>query len=403
MKYYLKEYNITNIGFIRMEDSNTEDTEYTNTEDSNTEDVDIEYAKIENIIVEDTLLTQLTRILPLLEEEDSQAAIKLKEAISTYKENLSMDKNLLLHLKDIADMHDEPLITSDKYADLLKKINNNSIIVYFKSANIFRVYDASQISTDLTNHLNGNFRKNKHMYEVVPNDLPQKIIIMCEKGIISHIDTIKNYVIEYLKTKNIVDINDSDIKLFENESGIIELIINGFYVSNSKERDSIVGGLMRFIDLKEKNSAMTNKMKCQEFTPFDDSQIVSMPNCKTQIGGQSFNFVDMLIRNLDECKSITNGNVYINIVQANSIANVNTGTINKFKHVNNTTQSDKIGDFVKYIKLNKPKWYKPGTLINKNVVYDKYIEQFGEITKVAFTKAFKNKIFSNDIRKPYKK
>jgi len=332
-----------------------------------------------------------------LVSDDPDITEQMKNLIDSYKDKKSIDQSLLQRLKELATIHKTPFI--DKYDDLMHQINHNSIIIYFKSANVFRVYDATQIPTDLTNQLNNDFRREKQMYELIPNNLPQKIIILCDNEIVSHIDTVKNYVIEYMKTKGFRDIKGTDIKTFENESGMIEIIVNKFYVENYYEREKIVAELLYFINKKEKNNTMTKKMKESEYNPFSDSQLIALPTCKKPLDGQYVDAVDMLIRNIQHCQSVKNGNVYINIVQ-NNIKAKHVDTINIKGGV--IDDDDNSEDFITHIKTTRPEWYKPGKFISKDVIQTKY-EEFGgeEMTKQKFHKIFNDKLF-NDTRRDMK-
>jgi hypothetical protein len=343
--------------------------------------------------MEDDTLTLLNRCFENLSTKDVKIANIIKQAIESYKDSLSIDQSLLDRLKDLALAHKSPIITGDQYSEMIQSINNNSIIVYFKSADVFRVYDGSQISSELTNHLNSDFRKNKQMYEVIPNHLPQKIILLCDKGIVSRMDSIKNYLIEYMKSKGVADIKNSDINTFENDSGMVEIMINGFYVENFDVREKVVSGLMKYIDRKERNNVITSKMKSSEYNPFDDSQLISMPNCKKQLNGNCFDLVNMLIRNLDNCRNLSNGNVYITINQTNNIDTYVNGDV-----VNITSKDDESVEFINYIKQNKPTWYKEGKYMNKELLLEKYEKQFGSITKARFHNIFYQKLFGENRR-----
>lgn len=349
-------------------------------------------------MADDDIVSQMNKLLIALSVKDPNSAIMLKKTIDMYKQNISIDRDLLNKLKEIAKAHKEQLITGDQYTELINKVNNNSIIIYFKTADVFRVYDGSQISSDLTNHLNADFKKTKGMYEVIPNNLPQKIVIMCENEIISHMNTIKNYVVDYMKSRGVKDIKNSDIKTFENDSGMGEIIINGFYVSNYGEREKIVSELIHFINIQEQNSMMTNKMKCAEFTPFDSkSFLVAMPNCKKQINGEHFDFVETLIGNLEKCRNMANGNVYnINIIQTNNVENINLAdTINT---TNIVVETDDAQNFIDNIIETKPSWFTPGKYFNKEALQQKYTEQYGDVTKQKFHKLFHKRLFKDDQR-----
>jgi hypothetical protein len=109
------------------------------------------------------------------------------------------------------------------------------------------------------------------MYEVVPNNFSQKIIILCDKDVLSKLDVIRNYVVEYLESRDFKDISEDNVQMFENDSGMIEILVNGFYVPNFEEREKIVSGLMRHIEKTERNNEITRKMKRTEYSPFDGS------------------------------------------------------------------------------------------------------------------------------------
>jgi len=184
---------------------------------------------------------------------------------------------------------------------------------------------------------------------------------------------------------------------------MIEIVINNYYVNNSSERNEIIQDLLKYILKMEKNSNMTRKLGYMpDCIEFENADVVSMPSEKQLLNEDTkfIEMVDRMVRHTSKCsKLVKNGNTYI----INLYNNVE--TINNIEYVENLNinSNDKIGNFVDYLQTNKPSWYKEGGLIDKQVLYDKYIEQFGDITRVLFTTSFKNKIFSKEIRKAYKK
>jgi hypothetical protein len=75
-------------------------------------------------------------------------------------------------------------------------------------------------------------------------------------------------------------------------------------------------------------------------------------------------------------------------------------TINNAEVINNHGCSDQssIVDFGKYIRDNKPVWYTPNTMFDKQLLRDKYIDLYGNITKQMFHKLFVDKIFTKTVR-----
>lgn len=341
----------------------------------------------------DPILVQMETLL--LQIEDEEALDAMKVAISLYKEGKSIDKSLLERLQIWSNAHGTPVITG---RELPKFVNENSIIIYFKSAKRFKVYKSSQIKNDLNNHLRNDFKKEKNMYEVVPNDVPQKIVIVCEKDVIPRIPVIKKYVIEYMSTEG-VEINESNIRAFENDGGMVEIMLNGLYVQDKKEGDKIVSDLMAFIERKERSTALTKKMNQKsEYNEFEGTTMVYMPNCKTELDHKSPEITDSLVRNLDNCKHVKTGNIYIGNLTVVGGRDVNV-TIGGNHVVQNVliANTDNIEDFINHIKNNRPEWYIENDWINQETLKYQYEEMFGRAPKTFYPR-FKNRLYSQQAR-----
>lgn len=352
------------------------------------------------------ILENLRNYFPIIEKQFPEAANDFKLLLGKLKEISQLDRALIERLKDLAEVHKTPFITGDEYQNLLSLIDANTIVIYFQAANVFRVYDASQIPTDLTDHLNSDFRRNKQLYEFVPNNMPQKIVILCDLGIVSYVDTLVDYVVEFMKSKKI-EVVPADIKTFKTDSGLIEILINGFYVPNYTEREKIVKELMTFIERKENSTVVTSMMNRNIVNHFDNSTMVTMPNCKVQLNGKGVEYTDVLVRNIFKCRDLTSGDVYVSIVNnkigtvnnvTNNIKNsvINHGTITT--NVKTSKPIDESEEFIEYIKTQKPEWYTPGKFISKDFLHEKYIELYGDISKPKFHKMFNNKLFDKENR-----
>jgi len=312
----------------------------------------------------------------------------------------SIDKEMVAKLTGI---FKDSLEKKDAF-DMAQAIDEGSTIVYFKSAQLFKVYKKEELMSLLDGHLRTVFKHFNQSFEVVPNNSEQKIIIMGDITLVDQIDHIKKYILQFMIDKGVDDFKNDDIVCFKNEStNMIEIVINNYYVNNSSERNEIIQDLLKYILKMEKNSNMTRKLGYMpDCIEFENADVVSMPSEKQLLNEDTkfIEMVDRMVRHTSKCsKLVKNGNTYI----INLYNNVE--TINNIEYVENLNinSNDKIGNFVDYLQTNKPSWYKEGGLIDKQVLYDKYIEQFGDITRVLFTTSFKNKIFSKEIRKAYKK
>lgn len=345
-------------------------------------------------ILVDPIVAQMETLLLQIGEENSEASDLMKATILSYKEGKSIDKSLLERLQIWSDAHGTPVITG---RELPKFVNENSIIIYFKSARRFKVYKSSQIKNDLNNHLRNDFKKEKNMYEVVPDDLPQKIVIVCEKDVIPRIPIIKKYVIEYMTMKD-VEINETDIRAFENDGGMVEIMLNGLYVQDKKEGDQIVSELMAFIEKKERSTALTKKMNQKsEYNEYEGTRMVYMPNCKTELDHKSPEITDSLVRNLVNCKHVKTGNIYIGNLTVVGGRDVNVNIGNHMIQNVVVTNTNNIEDFINYIKDNKPDWYIEGDWIGQETLKYQYEEMFGRAPKT-FYPLFKNRLYSQQAR-----
>lgn len=347
----------------------------------------------------DDILVFLNSALERMQVKQSPFISQIEDIIKNHKEQQLMDQSLLERLQILSEAHKTPLI---KGSELPKFINENSIIIYFKSAKLFRVYKSSQLRNDMHNHLNNDFKKQKDMYEVVPDNLPQKIVIICDKNIIPYMNTLKKRVVEFMNGKNI-EVKESDIKTFKNDGGFVEIIINGYYVSNKQENEQIVSELSTYIEEREKNAEITNKMNQREYNEHKGTKMVYMPNCKTELDGKPIEYIPNLVRNIDQCRHITTGNVFYvenltivgNNTQIGTITNNVTNTASPVSMVE--LSNGNMEEFIMDIKNDRPEWFKENSWIKRNDLLQKYEEIYGSKPHHFFT-YMENRLFSNSKR-----
>jgi hypothetical protein len=353
----------------------------------------------------DSTMNDLQKAFERVQTNDPEFAPVFREFLQKYKDHKSIDKQLLERLAVLSNAHKITLFKDGEYNKLLGSIDDNSIIVYFKAARSFEVYKASQI-TDLQNYLGRDYRGINDMYEIIPDHLPQKIFIICEPDIIPHMDTIQNYVIEFMKTKD-VDIQKSEIKAFKSLAGMVEIVINGYYVLNHKESDAFLRELIEFIEAKEKNLELTRNMNGRYYINHKGAHMVSMPNCRTTLAGKTVEgteLVTVLARNLADCRDINTGNIYLfKNVNMNIVAGNNYGVIGDNNIINKSKtiiiNSNNAQEFIDYLKENKPEWYTPKKAMDKNLLHLKYEEICQtKISDHKFHVMFDKKLFNGSRR-----
>jgi len=337
----------------------------------------------------------------------------LREQVDNYK---SIDQDMVLTLKNFLG---DDLVGKDSYNDLVKSVEEGSVVVYFKSAQLFKIYKKEELNSLLGGQLRTVYKQFNHSYEVVPNESKQKIIIMGEASLIESFDKLQGHIMTFMREKGIEDFKSDDIVCFR-DGNVMEIIINNYYVSNSSERDAIVTDLLKYVSQKEKNFNISGKIRPLNvgYSELSGADMIAMPNEKELITKKFVEYVDSLVGNVEKCIKINKeGNTYIinlNVQSAEVINNnnaevINTAdTINNVKTMNNTETINnsnvlEFGDFGKYILENLPEWYKPGKLVDKTLLQNKYEEQFGPISKPMFHKLFLGKIFGKSMRVTEKK
>jgi len=316
----------------------------------------------------------------------------LKTLSESFEKHQLIDKEMI---KKLQDMFSDELVKKDAL-NMVRSVEEGSTIVYFKSAQLFKLYKKEELEMLLSGQLSTIYKHLNQSYEVVPNSSNQKIIIMGDVSLIDKIDHIKKHITQFMHTKGIKSFKSEDIVCFK--SNILEIVINNYYVNNSEEREAIVKDLMKYILSQDKNESIVRQIQTLKISDIEGADMYPMPSEKQLLGNVYIDMVDRLVRNTTQCTNLNrSGNTYIL-----NFGNITVTNIEKAENVT-ITSSDKVGDFVTYLKTNKPSWYKEGTFMNKSILYTKYIEQFGDITKFLFTSTFKDKIFAKETRTAYRK
>jgi len=319
----------------------------------------------------------------------------------TFDNYESIDKDMVAKLTGI---FQNSLEKKDVF-DMAKAIDEGSTIVYFKSAQLFKIYKKEELMSLLDGQLRTIFKHINQSFEVVPNNSEQKIIIMGDITLVDQIEHIKKYISQFMVNKGVQDFKDDDIICFKNDStNMIEIVINNYYVNNSSERNEIVQDLLKYILMMEKNTNMTRKLGYMpDCSGFDNADVVSMPSEKQLINEDKcfVEMIDRLIRNTSKCsKLVKEGNTYIINLYNNStitnIANVENLAIN-------SNYPENVEDFLTHIREDRPEWYKECEWIKKDIIYEEYNELYDFITKKAFAVMFKDKIYKHEKRQTVNK
>jgi hypothetical protein len=348
----------------------------------------------------ETALRLLRELTSAVEQEglDEKVSLYLQQTVDSHQQYKAIDKQMveLLHTIFMSDS----LNKKDAYTEVVKSIEQGSVVVYFKSAQLFKVYKKEDIVNLLDGQLRTDYKHIRESYEIVPKDSEQKIIIMGDMSLLDKLDSIKQYISQFMKNRGVGGFKLNDIICFKNDkTELLEIVINNYYVKNSEERNIIVHELLEYIVCMEKNTHMTRKLgPPSEYSDINGVDMITMPSEKQLINENALfiEMIDRLVRSTHNCsKLVKEGNtLIINVIGVQNNAEV----IN-----NNCSESDDNEnhdyEFIKHIRNTKPSWYVENDWVKKDIVYDEYIKLYDDITKKKFAILFKDKLYQSETRK----
>lgn len=320
---------------------------------------------------------------------------KMEDFLSMIKDVMAIDKEIVGILKE---QFADTLMQKSELMEAMKTIENGSVIVYFKSAQLFKIYKKDDIETLLGGQLKTLYRNVGMTYEVIPNSAEQKIIMIGDSSIISNIDKIKSYVVSFMRDKGIKDIEEKDITCYKDDDNV-EIIINNYYVKNSIERDIIIKELLGYITQKEKSNKLATKLGTDTYSVVEGAAMIPTPVRKEIIG----KYIDPdrgLIGNVTECRQIQkNGDIYNVVYHIYNFQNAGDVHVNTIINMPEKPENDaeKIEEFIEHIKNDKPDWYKAGEWIEKAVLLDKFKKMFGYIPN-PFHSVIKGRLYEEEKR-----
>jgi len=312
----------------------------------------------------------------------------------TFDNYESIDKEMVEKLKSI---FSNDLVKKQQFADIIKAISQGSTVVYFKSAQLFKVYKKPELETLLGGQIRTIYKQLNESYEVIPNDSKQKIIILGDVSLADSIESIKTYIVEFMIGEGILNFTDNDLVCYKSKDSI-EIIINDYYVENRTEHDEVVKKLLKYIFQQEKNTKIVQKINTNPFSEFDGVKMVYMPSEKKLLATDYIEPLLTMISNVTECSGFKN-QITLNVT--NIIHDNSTNTTNNNTTVTEVISSDdnNVYEFIKYIRDEEPDWYKGNTWVKKEILIEKYIELYDSISKIAFAKLFKDKLYKTEKRR----
>jgi len=345
-------------------------------------------------------IQMIRKMMEELLEEDVDDTVKdgfiaMKAIIDNYE---SIDKDMVERLNDIFSNN---LIKKKEYADIIKAIGQGSTVVYFKSAQLFKVYKKTELETLLGGQLRTIYKQLNESYEVVPNESKQKIVMLCDSSLEDKIEPIKTHIVQFMINEGITQFTNKDIVCYKGKDAL-EIIINDYYVDSQEEHDKIVQKLLKYITQQEKSSNIERYIATGTYSEFDGVKMIPMPSEKELFATNYIEPLLTMISNVQECNGFKN-QIHLNITINNN--NVDNSVDNSINTTNNTTihesqesNENNLYDFIKHIREDRPDWYKESKWIKKDIILEKYNEKYENISKRAMSMMFKDILYKHEKR-----
>jgi hypothetical protein len=322
--------------------------------------------------------------LESLDKNIYDTTVTLIKQLENYE---SIDKEMVVLLND---MFSNDLIKKHKYSDITKAIAEGSTVVYFKSAQLFKVYTHSELETLLGGQLRTIYKQLNESYEMISHESKQKIVMLGDITLVDRIERIKTYIVDFMESEGFSEFSENDIVCYKGKEAL-EIIINDYYVENQKEHDEIVQRLLAYILQHEKNSNITRKIDTSSYSEFDGMKMVPMPTDKELIATKYIEPLLTMVSNVQKCSGYKS-HITLNVTIDNSITN------NTTIHESSETDSTNVYEFIKHIRVDKPSWYVENTWVRKDILIEHYHDMYEAISKRAFSMMFKDKIYKMEKR-----
>jgi len=310
---------------------------------------------------------------------------KVRELIEYIDNIADLDITLNEHLYETRKQNE--IIPDTEFPNHVHTINNNSLIIHIKKAQIYKVYNHENLE-DFQNDDNTIYRKSSNgpIYEVVRDEYPQKLIIMVNDDIKeSQLLEIKTDIIEFIKKNPAFSkTTTSDVNAFSID-GNTEFVLSSVRMDNIYEKEKIIERFILFLKRLGKN-VLASKIQIRVAGSLVEGvRMYKMPYAKISLDNNKYDIVDQLITTPSKTPPvIINNNTYI-INNGGTINNgtVNTGTVNNINSIENVNlvkaSKKTLTTFKNHIKTTKPTWYIENTYVDFTIIEKAYRAYFEDM------------------------
>lgn len=330
----------------------------------------------------------------------------LDEWINTMQNIKELDLSIQEDLKiSLGKESKHVIMTNEEFQNELNKIGEDSLIIYIKKAQVYKVYnpDSDGYKNDMYNDFvdddNTKYRpkrnsNNGNVYEVVRDAHPQRLLITIVEDINANkIEHIKKLILEFInKHTKFSETNMGNLKVYGNDNNT-EFLVSNIHFGNITERDEFMKEFIKYMRESKKDSIAD---KIQVRPPLGTVKGTRLYKVASQKEPKDNSVVINSLEHLvTYIKSKGGANVVIN--GPVTIVNGNNNNVQVKNHIIQKT----IITFCEHIYDTNPTWFKENEYIDFSDIENAYRSYFKdqESKTFAISKLLNGVLFTKSQRK----
>jgi septum formation topological specificity factor MinE len=335
----------------------------------------------------------------------------LDEWINTVQNIKELDLTLQEGIRTALGENSRHVIIKDtEFQDKLNGIGEDSLIIYVKKAQVYKVYnpgiDGSKdnMYSDFVDDDNTKYRtkrngSNGNVYEVVRDANPQRLLITIAEDISDDkIEHIKRHILEFInKYTKFMETNMNNLKVYGNDNNT-EFLVSNIHFRNITERDEFMEEFIKYMRVSKKD-AIADKIQVRPpLGTVKGTRLYKVGSQKTSKDSA------IIVDSLDHLITYISpsGQTHVTINGPVTIVNGNKNKINISNVLPQQILARKtIQTFCRYIYDTNPVWYEEGNYVDFADIESAYREYFedNESETFSISKALNGKLFTQSSRK----
>jgi len=328
--------------------------------------------------------------------EKWNSILKKTQKLTTYTDRIN-DLDTSLHEYLHRTKKNNEIISDIDMQHRIKDIDENSLIIYIKKAQLYKVYNSDTLE-DFQQDEGTHYRRPQYgpVYEVVRDEHPQKVVVIVADDIKdAKLKELKQHIVEFIKKDSSFANTTIDLKAYSNNNKT-EFVISSLRLPNIEAKEKFIEAFIKFMTKKGKDDIADKiQIRIPESVELEHTRFYKLPTNKISLDGSNVhNLLDQLI----STASSSQASVVINLNINSNNTNINNSNCNNSKvkrTETNPVAKRTLRSFYRHIYETRPEWYLEGKMVDLKVIEAAYREYFNDrsTSTAMISKHLKDKLF----------